>query len=389
MPDLGNISQNPTPNFTAFMHELAPDAEGVEGLATLRQLTQEVMSDGYITPEERELIDRTTNPNSPQISKPDLEQLQDFVERTEAQPPSSAGPSGLSGGPGPSGPPGPIPVGKNNNIWLNNDSMVELFKITTEVCMAMSKIQLAENLKKIDMMAMKRDLLIATVKITVLLGEIEAAKEILQANKAWADMGIAIASLAMTVFMFAVTKAYEIREVSKAQNNQPYQTDTGKIDGKVLTTPRTDGLPRVEEKYDKVVGKFVPTPAVDAEGHAIRDASGGLTYTPLREPLDLKTRTDIAAAANRTTAMAEKTIDGIWPIARAALEAGLHTALAGKAIEEAQARAMEKMLSGLSDIINDSMSTLSQGANGLTQLMDSLRELYQRRAQISGEMGRG
>lgn len=281
-------------DMTAFLQEFAQVSSDKQlGLAKLQQLTDTMMKKGYLTTEELDFLKKATDIFAPALSPPNQALMDSFRDKLNRMM--------VLGGEGHR-----LPItGAKPDQFLTIATVLEFLKNSAETIMALSKIQLAENLYKAKLALVMKDMAEASFNATIEAGKIEALKELAQAAKSAADASLALAQIFISITMMVATQ---------------------------IETKRVEMRYRME---DKSLGTA---------------------------PLPASIRTSITTEVDSRMRPLQNSLDGVIQALKSTAEAAMHSELAKLDVEAAVQRATSELLSKLMDIISQSASMLSKSA---------------------------
>jgi hypothetical protein len=202
MPGTGDVNLGGPSPFGQIFKDLeqppATSADEAQGLATLQQLTDQVLEKGYVTVAELQQLKELASLVAPSLSPPKQELINTFLDEINKLPSTPGGERRF-------------PIGSGKNAFLNCSAVLQLFIMTSEVIGLLSKIQLAENLYKAKLAMVMKDMADSAYKAGIESGKIEAFKEEAQAAKAAMDANLAIGQMVIGITMAVTTKINEKR----------------------------------------------------------------------------------------------------------------------------------------------------------------------------------
>jgi hypothetical protein len=203
-------------------------ADAKEGLASLQQLTDQVVDKGYVSQTDIQNLKNQANIVAPNLSAPQQTLLNQYANEISTIHPMTGGKASL-------------PIGSGKNAFLNCSAVLMLFIMTSKIIGLESKIQLAENLYKAKLSLVMLATAESAYAATVAKGVLESEQYKAQALKASIDAGCALGQVVSAITFAVVSKIQENKETAKVLEDPSRK-------GKDLTSEERSNILRIVEQ---------------------------------------------------------------------------------------------------------------------------------------------
>ena len=303
-PVAGSGQQMLTQMWTEFT-KACQGATETPGLVTLQQVTDTILAKGYVTQADLSSFEAAVAAASPSLPAPAQALLDAFGFELKSidQPPGAEC----------NIPIGQVAKGSKGNPFLNCSATLELFKLTSAIISIMSKIQLKENLKSVEMSKVQLGMAVMAAQATKLAGDIESQKDLAQE------------------IQYSIAASFDIAQVAITCISSMYQS--------YLTSAET-------QKYlaGKTLEKQTRPEINDKELTATEKASVDKT---------VQDKMSMWTTASGAVISAGKDLN----------QATMQGTLSTLAIQEATQNALKELLNKLVDLVGQAASMLSQSAD--------------------------
>ena len=290
----GEVAESVLKTLSKFLQEIksSSDSTEVAGLTTLRQNIETLEKRGHITEGDIEALknELATLAESPKLDAPSQAEINNFITELN-QIPTGTFPLTGSGG----------------NAFLDCSAILELFKMTAKITVALAQIQYKEALARIKAMELQKESAIEASILTKEGGVIAAEKDLIQARTAYAQAGMAL---------------------------------SGALSGAICAI---GGWVAARVEYNKVISG--PPLGNDAQ--------------------KMQRAMDAATQAERQWTLIGQSSEKVSDAAQKFAEAIKFQQLSSKEIQEATLKAAADLLRTLGDLQSQTASTLAQSVSGL------------------------